>query len=279
MKLRDGHLVIYTGPHWCHILNFMASLGGIEFFTGGAPIALMRLLFIKYPSKVQFSQETISALITLATTTLTVWVVYVWTTTPKLNPDLADMCLGIGHELHTTLFHYTSDHSLVYDLRIVAFSLMGLAGIFVISEIFMYISIFWFLTKHDKEMVLVLPKNTVKKRLQKNAVHLSCHAAACLVKLLWLVIICTSFYGIKHLPEDYRVLARCFYMSIDGVLSAVNIRLSTPIRTDFLAICQSISKPIEKIWTTRTNRGPIEVPSTKQSQELRVQNQESNSLK
>ena len=149
----------------------MACLGGIEFFSGGAPIALTRLLFLKYPNKVHVSQQTISKLITLATTTLTVCVVFVWTTTPKFNPDLADMCLGIGHDLHTTLFHYSSDHSLEYNLRIVAFSLVGLGGIFVISEISMYISIFWFLIKHDRQMVLVLPKDAVKKRLQKNAVH------------------------------------------------------------------------------------------------------------
>ena len=124
MTLRHGHLAIYTGPHLCHILNYMACLGGIEFFTGGAPIAFTRLLFVRYPSKVKVSQQTISSFITLGSTSLTVWMVYVWTSTPKLNPDLADMCLGIGHDLHATLFHYTSDHSLAYDLRMVAFSLV-----------------------------------------------------------------------------------------------------------------------------------------------------------
>ena len=56
MTLRHGHLAIYTGPHLCHILNYMACLGGIEFFTGGAPIAFTRLLFVRYPSKVKVSQ-------------------------------------------------------------------------------------------------------------------------------------------------------------------------------------------------------------------------------
>ena len=265
MTLRHGHLAIYTGPHLCHILNYMACLGGIEFFTGGAPIAFTRLLFVRYPSKVKVSQQTVSSFITLASTSLTVWIVFVWTSTPKLNPDLADMCLGIGHDLHATLFHYTSDHSLAYDLRMVAFSLVGVAGFLVISELSMYISIFWFLAKHDREMVLVLPKNTLKKRLQKNAVHLTCHAATCIVKLLWLVTLCTSFYGLKSLPENYRVFVRCFGMSIDGMLSVVNIGLSTPLRIDFLATCKCIVKPIAKVWNLRTSRGPNQGSSTKQS--------------
>ena len=96
-----------------------------------------------------------------------------------------------------------------------------------------------------------------------------------MVKLLWLVIVCATFYGMKYLPEDYRMLTRCFYMSIEGMLSAVNIGLSTPLRTDFLAICQRISKPIEKIWTASSTRGPIKVPSPKQSQDLSVHNQDS----
>ena len=275
MTLRHGHLAIYTGPPLCHILNYMACLGGIEFFTGGAPIAFTRMLFVRYPSKVKVSQQTVSSFITLGSTSLTVWIVYVWTSTPKLNPDLADMCLGIGHDLHATLFHYTSDHSLAYDLRMVAFSLVGVGCILVISELSMYISIFWFLAKHDREMVMVLPKNTVKKRMQKNAVHLTCHAATCIVKLLWLVTLCTSFYGLKSLPENYRVFVRCFGMSIDGMLCVVNIRLSTPLRTDFIATCKCIVKPIEKVWNFRTSRGPNQVP-TKQSHDLGVQNQDLN---
>ena len=160
----------YTGKLFCHVGNFMSVLGAVQTFTGGFGIALLRILFIQWSSQISGQSQKITAIVIASiTTATTILFSFIWSTFPKRSMDYTSLCLGRSIDFHITLFEYTSDHSLTYDLRLVIYALIILALFYVLAELAMYISIFTYLMTHDKKMVNILPEHNIRGRIR------SCH--------------------------------------------------------------------------------------------------------
>ena len=90
-------------------------------------------------------------------------------------------------------------------------------------EIGCYVAIFRFLLIHDKSMSTLLPKETIRKRIQKNAIDLTGHVIYFVIEMGCLVIM--AFIS-RFLQEDLHLFVRSFLMSSYGVTAVVNILLS-----------------------------------------------------
>ena len=58
----------YVGTEFCHGLNYITIMGYIQGVTGGTGIALMRMLFVVFPSRVYLGQKATAVAIALTTT-------------------------------------------------------------------------------------------------------------------------------------------------------------------------------------------------------------------
>ena len=70
--VQEVPLHLYTGEYFCRLVNFISVVGLVQSFSGGVGIALMRLLFIRFPSKVRLGQLSTSLVISIATLVTTV---------------------------------------------------------------------------------------------------------------------------------------------------------------------------------------------------------------
>ena len=134
-------LYTYLGVPFCQVANFVTVLSVIHGFTGGTGIAVMRLIFVVYSTKIHLGQRTTALSISLISLTSSLVGAAIWVTAPKISLDFNSICLGRSSDYHKNLFYYYSDHSLVYEYRLVAQSLGLSAFIVVLAELTMgYVS-------------------------------------------------------------------------------------------------------------------------------------------
>ena len=93
-------IYLHTGPTFCHITYYHSTLGVIQVYSGGVGIALLRMLFIQFPTKMPLGQKATSIVIGVATTALTFGASYLWVISPKKSTDLTTLCLGRTLEFH-----------------------------------------------------------------------------------------------------------------------------------------------------------------------------------
>ena len=96
---------------------------------------------------------------------------------------------------------YYSDHSLVYEYRLVAQSLGLSAFIVVLTELTMYVLIYKFIVSHDKSMIVVLREIDVQRRLRRNVIDLSGHIVNFAVETTTLILV---LIGGHWIPPNYK---------------------------------------------------------------------------
>ena len=227
----------YTGNSFCYTIYFVISLGVIHGLIGGIGIAVMRILFIKFPSRVSLGKNSTALLISWATMMTSIGVSYLWVVSPKVTIDIPSICMGRSADLQRTLFYYSSD-KWIYEKRILSFGLVGLGIMFVLAELGIYVSIYQYLIRHDKTMELVLSQDLVKKRQKKNVITLAGHSLAFVLETSFLVL------GISAhtIPPSYFWIGRLAGMSTYGLLSAVHVALSSTLRADCMKWFSSLSQ-------------------------------------
>ena len=90
--ISEKPLSTYYGENFCNITYYLSVYGTVHNFLGGFGIALMRLIFIRFPSKVQLGQMTMTLAICLTTFLLSILVTFYWSTTPRPDQDLTSLC-------------------------------------------------------------------------------------------------------------------------------------------------------------------------------------------
>ena len=236
-------MVLYTGITFCQIAMPTATVGIVHGFFGGTGIALMRIIFIKFPSKVTIGQMTIALLISFTTLTLSASATYIWITSPKLAPDLEAVCLGRSYEMHRVIFHIKSDQSVIYEQRIITRGLVGLGLLLLMTELAIYTSIYKFLDHHDKNMRIVLSENIINQRKRKNVIDLTGHSLNFAFEMFSLVI----SIGFPWIPTKHRWVFRCYYMGIYGLLSMMHIAFSKPLKRDCILMWEKLSESLSMI--------------------------------
>ena len=237
-QVLDEPIYLYTGETFCHHVNyFFVASTTYGFFFGGFGIAMMRMMFVQFPSRIPIGQ--VSTALTIGTATFVISVVssYFWVISPKRSQDLTSVCLARSSEFHLTLFYYSSDHSLTYEGRLVSFVALLMSLMIVVSEFAMYASLYKFLVKHDRMMSLVLSQNAIQTRLRKNVIDLAGHAITFSIQMLWVMIGAMGSYWI---PGNVKWVARLMVMSIYGFLSMLNIVFSVPLRAECATMYSSL---------------------------------------
>ena len=165
----------YTGESFCHVVQFLASLGQVHSYTGGAGIAFMRMIFIRYPNKLKFGQKATAMMISSTSLIMTAGLSLFVVTTPKRSQDLIALCKAESKDLSAAIFDYSSDKSIMYEGRVGTYIAL-LCGVgLVLSELANYTLIYKFLLEHEKTMILVSSESTVRSNIKKNAINLFGH--------------------------------------------------------------------------------------------------------
>ena len=99
----------------------------------------------------------------------------------------------------------------------------------------------------------MLSENVIKGRLKKNAIDSAGHAINFAIELLWLILVAMGGYWT---PDEYRWLTRCFTISTYGILSAVHILFSKPLRAECAAIHSKLNGFASWLWNSvKSNDG------------------------
>ena len=150
------------------------------------------------------------------------------------NLGIMDSCLGYSDELSIIKFHYENWNTpYSFHRQIVIFTLF----LMLLVEIGCYIAIFRLLLIHDKSMSTLLPKEKIRKRIQKNAVDLAGHVTYFIVETGCLAIV--AFFS-HFLQEDLHLFVRSFFLSSYGVTAVVNILLSNVLQNEILDILREL---------------------------------------
>ena len=222
----DTHL----GETFCHVANFCIVLGVSHGLTGGLGIAVMRIIFVVYSTRLSLGQHKTAICISLISLTCSFSGTVVWVTAPKTSLDVTSICLGRCSHYHKTLFDYYSDHSVSYENTLVAHGLILIAFLTVLTKLTIYVSIYKFIANHDKSMILVLREDDIQKRLRKNVIDLSGHVVNFAVETS-LVITCVV--GGHLIPPNYKWILLLYQVSFYGLVCTFHIGFSQPLRADF----------------------------------------------
>ena len=161
-------LATYTGIPFCQVSYFVGGLAMISNLVVGAGIALVRLLFIKYPRVIQGAELKCSIIIILACLAITIAASYAFCVYPKRNQVITDICLGRSRDMNIVLFDYVVGNHEPGVLR----NLVRVGFAFVVAEIIMYVQICNFIYNHDQSMKSMLPDSTVKKRNSRKSISI-----------------------------------------------------------------------------------------------------------
>ena len=249
-------LHLYFGKSFCSILDFVSGIGVFQNCLGGVGIALMRVLYIQFSSRVPIKENTLAVLIGTITSGIILGLSCIWymVHTPTF-PDFEPICLG--RPLDDPLVDYNSPTYKLKSLNIEKFRLVcvGTALAFtslLCLEMAMYASIYTFLIKHDKMMMLVLSDTTIKKRMRKNTIDLFGHSMIFLADVSWLLIKGFEIWLSKDsnsILRNRRWIFKGVNMSVYGITSIMHIMVSSTLRSNAITIIRKFSWPFIMIWT------------------------------
>ena len=209
-------------------------------YVGGFGTAVMRLIFIRYPSKLGLGQNTTALLISIWGLTTSAGLVFLVAISPRRSQTLASACMAESKDLRRVIFDYSSDKSEIYEARMATLFVIVVVISMVLSEVWCYALIYKFMADHCKSMINVLPETSIKKRIRKNVIDLTGHTMNFVVEALWVLYWLLRVLNKKSNMGETKLellLTRCFVMSMDGTLSILHVGFSSELRADFIGIC------------------------------------------
>ena len=227
-------LVRSMGTNFCNASQYLTTYGSTHGIVGGAGIAFVRLFYIRFPSIMAGCDKALAISTTLASLVFSGIITLIYFNLPKKGINILDSCIGYSDELSIIKFHYENWNTPYnFHRQIVILTLF----LMLLVEIGCYIAIFRLLSIHDKSMSTLLPKEKIRKRIQKNAVDLTGHVNYFIVETGCLVL----WALISHfLQEGLHLLVRSFYVSSYGVTAVVNILLSNVLQNEVLDILREL---------------------------------------
>ena len=217
-----------SGQSLCRLGQVTSTFGVLQAVVGGSAIGTMRLLFVKYPTKLHLGQMTVALVLTSFSVAITTILTYLWDVAPRASQSLESLCLGRPIELDRTLFRIASPE---HTKGIFALGVISCGFSLVCIEISSYIALCIFLVKHNKMMQLVLPEIVINTRIRKNVIDAMGHIFDFLLQA-WILV--TAALGSYWIPPYARFILRCFLTSSYGVQGAFHIWFSPVLRSEFL---------------------------------------------
>ena len=212
------------------------------FLTG---IAVLRMIYINHTGLVEnnMAEFIVSYAIMISVSTLTAICSFIFLTVPKKGQDLTSLCLNVSKEMEVSTGAIAGDQW----QRI---AVVGVGTFLVLLELYAYISIFAFLTRHDRSLINVLPANTIATRKRRNAINLSGHAMQFALDLYQMVI---AIVLNRWLSEANRHNIRYLSLGYYGLSGFFCIISNGTYRQDILDMIQFISQLFPRIPTSNFN--------------------------
>ena len=204
----------------CWIVFLATHIGIITSYLGGAAIAMVRLIHIKYQ-----------------------WILR------KFGKFWTVMCLEALQVACISGITYGRYHKLQrkeallqdcfpaieIDDRIgqrYLFMVLGSLLLLTVMEFFIYLSIFYYLYKHNLSMHLVTSEKNMKKDIRKNAIDLSTHFLHFITEIVQLAcsLIALTF------RQNFKTYSLCAFVFQNGLLSVLVMSTSSTLRNKFIEI-------------------------------------------
>ena len=227
---------MFIGESFCQALEFLDVFGIIHSAVAGMVLAIIRLLYIKYPHKLnKFRNGRFEGGLLMcggtyiASFTLT----FITKVLPsKAYPTTLSLCLGRSQEFQKIMFNYSSDGSIMYKWQIIT-SFIYVIMIFCWSlESIIYIMLFKFMLHHESS--LKSKESVALKKLKQNVITLKGQAITFMVQALFWACAFLVYYGITPDPSIVWMGFIC-----DASISAIQIVYSPKLRAETIAMVNS----------------------------------------
>ena len=227
-------LASYTGENFCRITYFIGTTGVVSNIGCGMGIALMRLLYVRYPAKIQGIEFKTAGGIIFGCLAVILSVSLAFYISPQKTTTTDDLCLGFSRDLVIVLYEYRTPNN-----NPIIFSLITLIGfLFVTSEFFIYLSICFHMYDHDKSMKSLIPDQTLRSRNNKNALDLLGHMFSFFLDNIILVL---SSIKYREMQSDLlKVLLQALALSNYGINGLCQILLSRRLQLELLNFLDTI---------------------------------------
>ena len=218
------------------MLSTLKSSVSFYFLTG---IAILRMIYINHTGliKTNLAEFIVSYAIMISALTLTAIFSFIFLTVPKKGQDLTSLCFNVSKEMEVSTGAIVGDQW----QRI---AVVGVGTLLVLLELYTYISIFMFLTRHDRSMINILPAYTIAKRKRRNAINLSGHALQFALDLYQMVI---AIVLNRWLTEANRHNIRYLSLGYYGMSGFFCIISNGTYRQDVLDMIHFISQLFPRI--------------------------------
>ena len=258
-------LYLYTGEHFCRVVTSFFVLGTEHWFPGGLGIALFRWLLIKCSTRLHIDKFT-AALLSSTTLAFSSMISYLSFSTPNANFNPTNICLDRSEDFRTTYFDYstgsaspngTSNFDNIVQLdKPVHFNHGTLLNLlFILTEFVLYASICLHLRHHDKKIAHALNEESIRRRQRRNINTLFASIICFVFELMWMLLL-IFLRVIERIFENSRGqqgnyvfwIFRRLLLCLDGMLSIVQIAISSQLRNDCIALWRTLKDCVYKIW-------------------------------
>ena len=270
MKEPIAHLIdqsliggFFTGKSFCRFSQAISTMGYMHGYVGGVGIALMRLMFIRYPDHMPFGQMSTALLLTGASLVVTSVASCVWMVTPRQSQDVESFCLGHPGELDKTLYRLAIPK---HEQSAIITAILVFGFVLTMTEFFSYASICSFLIKHDKMMRLVLSEELITRRIRRNVITLGGHMLNFAIEIILIVFALRGTYWWQKNP---KIWLRFYSLSHYGILGAFHIWFSPPIRRSFMDSLNWLITPCMRLTSQGEKKGVT--GSQRESEQERLQ--------
>ena len=219
-------LVERIGPHFCQLSLFISAVGPFTVPWLGVAIAFMRLLYIRWPLMSVNIEKRAARFLSAAAVIAGILMTCFWMKSPKRSPDLNQVCQGYSQDLVMTLYHLKAPN----QRPTAALLCVGLAEMGYVIQFATYFVIFKYLTDHDKEMVLMLPEATLKKRRRKNAIDLSGQAMFLVLTMILTIVMLSGVHWMSGKGLLWTLM--CFKLWF-GIMGLCHVVVSPHLRHEF----------------------------------------------
>ena len=227
-------LATYTGEDFCHISYFIGATGVVSNIGFGLGIALMRLLYVRYPTKIQSIEFKMAGGILLACFTIIFTVTCAFFLSPKKTTTTDDLCLGFTREMVIVLCEYKTPN----NNPIIFHFIISFGFLFVTSEFFIYLNICFYLYKHDQSMKSIIPDRTLRSRNNKNAMDMFGHMFSFFLDNI--ILILSSIKYVEMQSDLAKVLLQALALSNYGINGLCQILLSRRLQLELLKFLDTI---------------------------------------
>ena len=194
--------------------------------TLGWTVALMRLLYVKYPVLTLVNEYRITAWLLSQAWALALGLSVMWysSTTPTPKPSNT-VCAGVGYEFAKLKLDFQG----VKDGMGPRIGII-IVGILILCEFMFYLAIFIALKRNNKVMAAFLPEEKRQRRTRRNVIQLAGHCLKFGLKFVWLAIGGpTAFISKRYLLE----LQLVSWIVIYGTINLLQMVVSPILRRNF----------------------------------------------